>query len=116
MKIIGRTQPIILLKQQVHPTDRLLEGSEKIIYYNNSPDTLKSIYLRLYQNIQKANAPRDGQFDLESITEGMIITSLKVADKEYDIEDRNLVNEYATNFMIKLIDPLPPLSKIRFGN
>ncbi len=100
------------IKAKVHPADRLLEGSEKIIYYNNSPDTLKSIYLRLYQNIQKANAPRDGQFDLNSITEGMVITSLKVSEKEYDVHDENLVNEYATNFRIKLIDPMPPSSKI----
>lgn len=100
------------IKARIHPKERLLEGSEKIIYYNNSPDSLKVIYIRLYQNIQRPNAPRDGQFDKASITEGVIISSLKVAGEDYDINNRDMVNEYATNFMIRLKNVLPPSSKI----
>jgi len=99
------------IKIQIHPKERLLEGKSRIIYYNNSPDTLKSIYLRLYQNIQKPGAPRDGQFNKDWLTEGMIISSLKVSGEDYDLSDRKLINEYATNYQIVLKNPMPPLSQ-----
>ena len=100
------------IKIQVHPKERLLEGKSRIIYFNNSPDTLKTIYLRLYQNIQRPNAPRDGQFNKDWITEGMIITSLNVDGVAFDLNDRNEINEYATNYQIVLKKPMPPSSEL----
>lgn len=100
------------IKIQIHPKERLLDGKSRIIYYNNSPDTLKSIYLRLYQNIQKPGAPRDGQFNNDWLTDGVRISSLKVAGDEYDIKDRNLINEYATNFLINLKSAMQPSSSL----
>ena len=35
---------------EVIPDSNLLRGSEKITYYNNSPDSLYKIVVRLYQN------------------------------------------------------------------
>ena len=32
---------------------RIIYGSEKLVYYNNSPDTLKFVYFHLYQNAFK---------------------------------------------------------------
>lgn len=104
-----------IIKAKIHPKERLLEGSSKIVYYNNSPDTLRAIYLRLYQNIQKPNAPRDGQFNKDWLTDGMIISSLKVSGDEYELNDRNLINEYATNFQIILKQPMPPSSKLEIN-
>lgn len=100
------------IKVKIHPTEKLLEGSQRIVYYNNSPDSLNSIYLRLYQNIQKPGAPRDGQFNSNWLTDGVIISSLKVAGDEYDVKDRNLINEYATNYLINLKNSLPPSSSL----
>ncbi len=100
------------IKAKIYPKERLLEGKSRIIYYNNSPDTLTFIYLRLYQNIQKPGSPRDGQFNKDWLTEGMIISSLKVSGEDYDLSDRKLINEYATNYQIVLKNPMPPLSQL----
>ena len=43
------------------PPDRLIRGTEKITYFNNSPDTLRIIVFRLTVNIHKPGAVRLGQ-------------------------------------------------------
>src|SRR3954465_9605541 len=40
------------------PPDRTVRGSEQIVYANNSPDTLKSLVIKLLLNIHKPGAPR----------------------------------------------------------
>ena len=42
------------------PPDRTIKGSETITYFNNSPDTLQTIVIKLFLNIHKPGAPRDG--------------------------------------------------------
>jgi len=42
------------------PPDRNIRGTEQITYFNNSPDTLKSLVLKLFINIHKPGAPRAG--------------------------------------------------------
>ena len=102
------------IKVKIDPFERLLEGKELITYYNNSPDTLNQIYFRLYQNIHKANAPRDGLFNKEWLSEGMTISSLKVNGESYDLNDRKLINEAVTNLQVVLKEKLPPASSIAF--
>jgi len=41
------------IKVSVEPATRLVKGSEKIIYYNNSPDTLKEIVFNIIQDLNK---------------------------------------------------------------
>ena len=38
------------IKVHFDPATQLLEGKQSITYYNNSPDTLKTIIIRLYPN------------------------------------------------------------------
>ena len=47
------------IKVDLDPISKLLKGTEDIVYYNNSPDSLSQIVIRLYQNISKPNAKRD---------------------------------------------------------
>jgi len=42
------------------PPDRNIRGTETITYFNNSPDTLKYLMIKLFLNIHKPGAPRDG--------------------------------------------------------
>lgn len=100
------------IKVRIHPIEQLLEGSGKIIYYNNSPDTLETIYMRLYQNIQKQTAPRDAEFSKEWFTDGVIVNSLKIGNVEFNVDDRKQVSISATNMRVKLIEPLMPTSEI----
>src|SRR5438105_2546333 len=39
---------------------RVIKGNETITYINNSPDTLKNPAIKLFINIHKPGAPRDG--------------------------------------------------------
>lgn len=40
------------------PESRTVKGSETILYFNESPDTLKEIVLALYQNVLNKDAKR----------------------------------------------------------
>src|SRR5258706_859752 len=39
-----------------YPATRLLTGTVSISYINNSPDTLKQVWFKLYPNLYKKNA------------------------------------------------------------
>jgi len=55
------------------PPDRTIHGTEKIVYTNNSPDTLKVIVIRLTPNIHKAGIGRAFTETPDYITEGVTI-------------------------------------------
>ncbi len=55
------------------PPDRIVRGSETISYVNNSPDTLENIVVKLFLNIHKAGAPRDGGANPNYLTSGVKI-------------------------------------------
>ena len=60
------------------PPNRLITGSEQITYVNNSPDTLKTLTIRLFGNFHKPGAPRSGGATEESMTSGVHIRSFAV--------------------------------------
>ncbi|HET9634354.1 MAG TPA: hypothetical protein VFP26_00360, partial [Gemmatimonadaceae bacterium] len=60
------------------PPDRNVRGSEEIVYYNNSPDTLRNPVIKLFINIHKPGAPRAGGASADYLTEGMTIESFAV--------------------------------------
>jgi len=66
---------------EVDPSIYLLNGIEEVTYYNNSPDSLKRILLRLYPNIFKKGSARDYALSPDAVTDGVSITksSLVVA-------------------------------------
>ena len=63
------------------PPDRLISGSEHITYTNNSPDTLKTLTIRLFGNFHKPGAPRAGGTSEEGLTSGVHIRSFAVDGK-----------------------------------
>jgi hypothetical protein len=60
------------------PPDRLITGSERITYVNNSPDSLRTLVIRLFGNFHKPGAPRAGGATEESMTSGVHIRSFSV--------------------------------------
>jgi hypothetical protein len=42
------------------PPDRTVRGTEQIVYVNNSPDTLANLVVKLFLNIHRPGAPRNG--------------------------------------------------------
>ncbi len=95
------------------PSERKLIGSEKIIYYNNSTDKLNRIVIRLMQDLYKKGSPRDFQIHPEDIHDGMVIEKLSLNGKIYNLNDKNKINQYGTNLIIKLdsVDFIPSRSK-----
>jgi hypothetical protein len=62
----------------VAPPDRTIRGTEQISYSNNSPDTLKSLVIKLFVNIHKPGAPRAGGAADAYLTSGVHIDSFAV--------------------------------------
>ena len=100
------------IKAEIEPKTRLLSGSEKIVYFNNSPDTLKTIVLKLYQDMYKKGAARNTELNPETVTDGVNISKLSVDGNNLSLNvDDKIISYQGTNLIIKLTSPLPPKSK-----
>jgi len=94
------------------PPDRNIRGSEQITYMNNSPDTLKNLVIKLFLNIHKPGAPRNGGAQPDYLTSGVHI-------------DRFAVNGTATPWPndprfftwapVKLATPLAPHDSVHLA-
>lgn len=62
----------------VMPPDRTVRGTEQITYANNSPDTLKNLVIKLFLNIHKPGAPRNGGAAEAYLTSGVHIDGFAV--------------------------------------
>ncbi|HEY8310966.1 MAG TPA: M1 family metallopeptidase [Gemmatimonadaceae bacterium] len=64
-----------------------VSGSERVIVHNNSDSVMRTIVLRLDQNIYRANVPRAET--MPDITDGMVVTRLTVNGADVDMSDRS---------------------------
>jgi hypothetical protein len=60
------------------PPDRTISGTETITYVNNSPDTLPGLVFKLFLNIHKPGAPRNGGASPDYLTSGVHIDRFAV--------------------------------------
>lgn len=60
------------------PPDRTIRGTETITYINNSPDTLRTPSIKLFLNIHKGGAPRNGGALDDYLTSGVHIDKFAV--------------------------------------
>ncbi|WP_442589084.1 M1 family metallopeptidase [Pedobacter sp. AW31-3R] len=77
------------LSLTVTPKNKTVEGKEKIVYTNNSPDTLKQVTIRFVNNVHKPEAPRAGYTSPDYLTKGLTISSFAMNGQKYDIDTRN---------------------------
>jgi len=84
------------------PSERKIIGKEKIIYSNNSPDTLSRIVLRLYQDLFKKGSPREFQVNPADVHDGVVLKKLFIEGVMIDLNDKSKVNQFGTNLNIKL--------------
>lgn len=87
--------------------EKSIQGEQDIVYYNNSPDTLRQIVLRLYQNKYKKEAVRNMEVHPTNIHNGLELDTLVINQKGMTIND-SLTATRGTNLAVKLDDPLPP--------
>jgi hypothetical protein len=94
------------------PSTKIVYGKEVITFTNNSPDTLKQIVIRLYQNIYKKGNPRDFFVDSTDLTNGVDFTKLVINGAEISFApDKGDVSYTATNILVKPANPILPYSK-----
>lgn len=60
------------------PTSRRVAGTVDIKYQNNSPDSLRQLWFKLYPNIYQQGAPRRVAFAPEDLGAGVTISSLTI--------------------------------------
>lgn len=85
-----------------------LRGQEKITYFNNSPDTLTKLVLRLYPDFYKKGNARSWPIGPEGINEGTQINKLVINQMAIDPANRDLVQHTVTNMHVQLATPLYP--------
>jgi hypothetical protein len=104
-----------VINARFDPVKGRLTGSAKITYFNNSPDTLEKILLRLYQNIASRGGIRDEQWEAGDIHRGVSITALKVNQVDWMEDLSSRTRNEGTNFTIFLRDPLLPHDSVQIG-
>jgi len=90
------------LNASLNPELKLLKGSGKIKYYNNSPDSLNLIVLKLLQNVYKQGGVAVYPKNEKNTTNGLVIESISVNSKPVNIENRREFSVNGTNGYLQL--------------
>ncbi len=96
-----------IIKATLHAAESKLSGHEKVVYHNESPDTLQYLVVRLYQNFYKKGNARSWKIDPSDVTNGVDYKNIKITNSNGKnvFKDKS---ESATNLMLKLTNPLLP--------
>jgi hypothetical protein len=94
------------------PPDRNIKGTEQITYFNNSPDTLKRLNMKLILNIHRPGVARYGNTDADYLTPGLQIDDFRVNG-----EKKNWNNNTAagTNQLVSLNKALMPHDSVKLN-
>jgi hypothetical protein len=98
------------ISASIDPQTRLLKGEEEIVYHNESPDTLKKIIIRLYQDINRAGNARDWDLTKEGLTDGLILEKLTIGASQVNLTNEDSASRSVTNLTITLKEPVMPHS------
>jgi len=100
------------IKVKIDPQKKILYGSETITYHNNSPDSLKTLVIRLYQDIFKIGNARDFSLKKAAINDGVNISKIFIYGEEVDTSSAIAKKRSGTNLILKLDEPVPPHTDI----
>ena len=94
------------------PPDRTIRGSEQITYFNNSPDTLKNLVIKLILNVHKPGAVRAGIAGTDYLTPGVQIDNYTEngQSKPWNKSDRE-----GTSRPVRLTRPLLPHDSVKLS-
>ncbi|MEJ2054285.1 MAG: M1 family metallopeptidase [Calditrichaceae bacterium] len=100
------------IEVELIPEKRMIRGKEFIKYYNESPDTLRQIVIRLYKDIMKKGQYRDFNVDPLDLNDGMQIYHLKINNQKFDKAEIDTSDmRKGTNLIIDLDQPIAPSAK-----
>jgi hypothetical protein len=83
----------------VLPPDSLIRGEEQIVYFNNSPDTLRSLNMKLIMNVHRSPG-------------GIKVDEIFIRENKVEWDNSKAVT---TNHMVDLPDPLLPRDSIKLN-
>ncbi|WP_034256835.1 M1 family metallopeptidase [Adhaeribacter aquaticus] len=92
------------IKVNFDPRTRRVAGTVDIVYVNNSPDSLKQIWFKLYPNLYQKGAPRDVSIDPEDIGEGIKIEQFSFNNNALD-PNKLVINNTNLPVRIKTLAP-----------
>ncbi len=100
------------IKAELDPKYRKLSGDETITYYNNSPDTLKQIVIKILMDIYRKGNSRDFEISPNVLTNGAQAKEIFVNGTEIKTDgSKNSLRREGTNLFIPLEKPIAPKSK-----
>ncbi len=102
------------IEVEVIPDEQRLEGTETATYYNNSPDELNELVIRLYHDVFRKANPRAYRVRPDDITEGVEVKRLVINGEEYPVEGNRAVRRSNTNLRVRLNQPLAAGDKLTF--
>ncbi|TSJ44229.1 M1 family metallopeptidase [Mucilaginibacter corticis] len=94
------------------PPNRLVKGTEQITYFNNSPDTLKRLNMKLILNIHRPGVARFSGASDDYLTSGLQIDNFTVNGAAHKWDN---VAISGTNQMIGLAKPLMPHDSVKLN-
>lgn len=95
---------------QARPPARDIRGRERITYFNNSPDTLQRLVIKLIQNIHQPGVIRDGDASPNYLTSGVEIDTVTVAGQPRPLPP---TPGHATWRVLPLARPLLPHDSVQ---
>lgn len=96
------------IRADFDPQNRLLKGTEDIVYFNESPDTLHEIWFKIYPNFYKKGTPRTMSVKPGDLTDGMHFEKLMVNGETKDTSE---IKIDGTNMTMRM-NPLLPHQQI----
>jgi hypothetical protein len=90
------------IKASFDPATKILKGSEEIVYFNNSPDTLKALVVKIIQDVYKKGVPKAVELLQSQLTDGVNITSLQINNGNWDLANRRQSYRSGTNLRLFL--------------
>src|SRR3954470_22479721 len=94
------------------PPERTVRGTEQIVYVNNSPDTLANVVIKLFLNIHRPGAPRNGGASDDYLTSGMHVDRFAVNGAAAPWQDDA---RFFTWRPVRLPAPLLPHDSVRLA-
>lgn len=101
------------IRTSVDPAAKTVTGTESIVYYNHSPDTLRTLVVQLILNLHRGEAVRDEE---NEVTGGVNLTRVAAAGQALAADAQRGQPGYAvqgTNLVLRPAAPLMPGDSIR---
>jgi len=98
------------------PVTNVLAGEEVITYYNNSPDTLKTLVVRLYADLYKKGVFRLSEIADKDLSEGVSIDSLAIGHEIFtNFSDPGKAYHRNTNLLLRPQSEILPHSEVQLA-